>query len=174
MPRSVEKVIGEIPYVIEELLAVERDEILFESADIMGEAFTLIIENYIAETEKIRELSVSAILRGIIREGNGTPRQKAAFIKKFIQMSVKSPANIIDDDGYNLHFTAKYEHRNELIWEIYKINFGPAIQELKKKLRNSGIFTPSFSESQPNPNKQVPNPKPAEKPSLKPNFSNGQ
>lgn len=173
MPRSTEVRIDGTSYIIEELLTVERDELLFESADIMGDAFTLLIENYFAETEGLKELSVSAVLRGIIRDGNGTPRQKAEFIKKLVQSSVKSPANICKDDGYKLHFTAQYEHRAELIWEIYKLNFGPAIEELKKKLQNSGIFTQKSSEDQAEPSEKALNSESEAKSSLKVNFLNG-
>ena len=136
MPRIKKIAFDGVNYTIQELFAVERDEFLFESADIMGETFTLLIENYLSGTDNLPELSVSVVLRGIIREGNGTPAQKADFIKRLILASVQSPKSASDDREYGLHFMQHYEHRNELLWEIYKLNFGTAIQKLKKKLQN--------------------------------------
>lgn len=173
MPRTNKIMIGGINYTIQELLAVERDEFLFESADIMGETFTLLIENYLAGTDNLAELGVSVVLRGIIREGNGTPAQKADFIKRLILASVKSPKSASVDAEYKLHFTQHYEHRNELLWEIYKLNFGPAIQELKKKLQTSGIFIPKSSQDSPDENKTPSKKKPAER-SLTVNYSSGE
>ena len=51
MPRSVKKTIGGVTYTIQELLAVERDEILFESADIMGQSLSFMVEGYFGEAE---------------------------------------------------------------------------------------------------------------------------
>lgn len=173
MPRTKKIMIGGVNYTIQELFAVARDEFLFESADIMGETFTLLIENYLAETDNLAELGVSVVLRGIIREGNGTPAQKTDFIKRLILASVQSPKSASVDAEYDIHFTQHYEHRNELLWEIYKLNFGPAIQELKKKLQTSGIFIPKSSQDSPEKKETPPKQKP-DKSSMQVNFSNGE
>lgn len=168
IPRSTEKKIGGINYTIQEMLAVQRDELLFESAEIMGQALTLMAEGYFTEAEP--EVSVALALQGVIRDGNGTPEQKAAFIKKLIISSVKSPKSAADE--YDLHFMSNYEHRAELIFEIFKLNFGAAIQNLKKKLQSFGIFTRKSSENSPAQNEEIMKNEPGHS-SLKVNYLNG-
>jgi hypothetical protein len=173
IPRSKTIAIGGVPYMIAEMLASQRTVFLFESSDILGGSFPIMLENYFADTEKLGELGVTGITRGIFQGSNKSPEECAAFIKKTIMASVKSPKAACVDAEYDLHFTQHYEHLPELLEEIYQLNFGPVIQGLKKKLQNSGIFTPKSSESPPKANAIAQNIKSA-KPSLKPNFSGGQ
>jgi len=153
--RTVSIKIGGVNYHIQELLACKRDEFLFELSDIVGNSLPILLDNFFADVEDLKDKAVTSALYGIFRGSNKTPAEKVEFIKKWILESVKSPKSASMEAEYDFHFMQHYEHRSEILWEILKLNFGPAVQNLKKKLLNSGIFTRKYSESKPNQSEQA-------------------
>jgi hypothetical protein len=174
LPKSKQVKIGGVNYHLQEWLAIERDEFLFELNDMFGEWLWVLIDNYFADTENLAEQNVSVILKSILQRGNSTPQEKAEFIKRLILASVKSPKTASTDEDYNFHWSRHYAHRPEVIKAIFELNFGPMVQELKKKLHASGVFTPKSS---PEPETEMTEADLSEKrkkSSLSVNFSNGQ
>jgi len=174
IPREKHIKIGDISYTIREMLASQRTVFLFESSDIMGEAFPALLESYFADVEKLKEIGVVGVVRGVFMGSNTSPEACADFLKKTILASVKSPKSASVAQEYDKHFARHFDHLPLLLGEIYQLNFGATVAELKKKLQTSGIFTPQSSEDQPKQSEIVQNLKRATKSSMKVNFSNGK
>lgn len=171
MSEGKQVIINGITYRIKEWLAVERDVFLFEMNDLFGAWLPNIIEHFFKDTVDFQEIAASGLIQSILQRGNASPQQKAEFIKRLIISSVITPKDAGTDEGYNLHWSKHYAHRLELIKEIFALNFGDMIQELKKKLQGCEIFTPQSS-SEPEITPDL-----SEKPKRsfpKPNFSNGR
>lgn len=146
LPREKTVVIGEekIPYKIKELLASERNILLFRTNQMLGGSIESFINGFIANREQIA--AVGGVLTGLTK--TTSPEVLNEFIKNLILQCVISPKSASIDSDYDLHFCQYYDHIPFVIGAIYEHNFGSVGKALKKKLQDLGIFTKPPSETE--------------------------
>ncbi len=158
---------GAVSYRIQELLASERNTLLFETGKLIGASSGALIKSYIDNAEEWQ--AVGQIVYGLY--ANATPEQLTGFIKNLISETVQSPANA--SEKFDEFFTRYYDHQWPLLAAIYEQNFGSSIAAIKKKLFASGLLTPKFS-SPSSPEAKEQSKQKSKTASIKPNFANGK
>lgn len=120
----------EITYRIQELLASERFKLGIELGKLTGGAFN----GFGIDTD----INLGAIISGFFN--NSSSYEFSEFMKKTLRNSVVQP-NFEDEKKYEIHFGKYFHHIPTVFTEILEQNFGKVIQELKKKLTKSELFT---------------------------------
>lgn len=123
--------VGDITYRIQELLASDRWKLMMEVGKMTGGVF-----NGIGLDD---EINYGLAFMGLMQ--NATPDQVSDFMKRTLKQSIVQP-NISKDEKYEIHFGEYFDHSIDVISEIIELNFGKAIQKLKKKLIELGVFIP--------------------------------
>lgn len=157
---------GAISYRLKELLASERNVLMFETGKMLGESSGAVLEGYLGNLKTA--WTAGLVLNGLYK--NSTPAGLNDFVQKTIKACVVSPALVTEKrDNYDMHFCQYYDHQWPLIAAIYEHNFGGTIVELKKKLVTLGMLTqPSSGDQKEVQKAEVPPPKnPPQKKSAK-------
>jgi hypothetical protein len=166
-PVEIETGSGTVTYRIKELLASERNILMFETGKMLGESSGAILEGYLGNLQSAWTAGLA--LNGVYK--NSSPKELDVFIRKTIHACVVTPAiKTKERDNYDMHFCQYYDHQWPLMAAIYEHNFGGTILELKKKLTTIGILTPKSSsqtKSQPDQNEKAKVPPPPEDPQKK-------
>jgi len=145
MARSTEAFkLEQTNYSIRELKASDRNMLLFETSEMLGESSGSLLGSWVDDAS-IAE-AAGLIIGGLYKNAN--PQRLTSFIKQTIQNSVITPK--VDDigDSYENHFCEHYDHQWAVLQKIYIQNFGKTIDKLKKKLSSLGILAQTSSQSQ--------------------------
>lgn len=127
---------GTVEYIIKELLASERNLLLFQTGKLLGQSAANVLSGYVDNVDYLNK-GVDLRITGHIIHGlyqNATPEELNTFITKVILKCVTSPKNASIKEGFDYHFCQYYDHQPPLLAAIYEHNFGSVITGLKKKL----------------------------------------
>ena len=140
MRKTKDIVIEGIKYTLIEILGSKRSVIVLEAKNIFTGAADGIGD---IKDGLDAKLDYTKIATGILDRLE--PEKGAKLLRDVIAYGIQFPVilreGIVDIDAYDEHFGEYYHHQIELVSEIFKMNFGPSIQELKKKLPLLGLFT---------------------------------
>ena len=87
------------------------------------------------------EINYTKLFTGLLERID--PEKGAYLLRDIILSGVQFP--VLDNDRYDEHFGEFYHHQIQLVSEIMKMNFGKSIDEIKKKLEQTGILGLIFS-----------------------------
>jgi len=132
-------------YTLIEILATRRSEIVLECKNIISGATDGVGD---IKDGLDTKLDYTKIISGILNRVE--PKKGARLLQEIISYGLQFPVmiqnGVLNTDFYDEHFGEYYHHQVELVAEIFKMNFGPTIQELKKKLPLLGLFALTSSE----------------------------